>query len=149
MAGTAMDRVLGVASICVGLLATIVLAVAVSVDYWLHTDEPIDTGMTDPPHSDQNDDTPASHVAMVTTNSGLFRVCVYAKADYTGKRYYLMQEKIIVYCDLMTTAAAAAAAAAAATTTTTIVVVVVVVAVVHKATSTASLDFHFLSSGLL
>jgi len=40
-----MDRALGLASIAVGLLATIVLAVAVSTDHWLYTDEPVDTGL--------------------------------------------------------------------------------------------------------
>jgi len=103
MAPSRMDRALGLASIGVGLLATVVLAVAVSADYWLYTDEPIDTGMMphlaptaeDPPGNvdDQADEadamSPSSVVSMVTTNSGLWRICVYPKVDLTGERYYI------------------------------------------------------------
>jgi len=105
MAPSRMDRALGLASIGVGLLATVVLAVAVSADYWLYTDEPIDTGMM--PHlapteenapgnvDDQADVAdeadamaPSSVVTTVTTNSGLWRICVYAKFDLAGEHYY-------------------------------------------------------------
>jgi len=100
-----MERVLGISSIGVGLLATTVLAVAVSVDYWLYTVEPIDTDLmsaTSPSPADapsqladnsaaaQDDDADAgpagaSSVIMVTTHSGLWRVCVYAsQPDHTG-----------------------------------------------------------------
>jgi len=43
--GRGTDRALGLGSIAAGLLATVVLGVAVSTDYWLYTDEPIDTGI--------------------------------------------------------------------------------------------------------
>ena len=97
-----MDRALGLASLAVGLLATVVLAVAVSADYWLYTDEPVDTGIT-PLLTETTQETPgsvkdeantadelqlSSVVTMVNTNSGLWRICVYSKADYTGENYF-------------------------------------------------------------
>lgn len=90
MAGR-VDRALGLASIGVGFLATVVVAVAVSVDYWLYTDEPIDTALT---HDEQHavDDVPdaappSSIVTMVATHSGLWRFCIDAKVDYTDEEY--------------------------------------------------------------
>jgi len=166
--GGGWDRALGLASIGVGFAATLVVAVAVSADYWLHTDEPIDTELaplaagddppppaaaddaddadatgtgavcrrrrptavrrrrrrrhdrgwcrwppatthcrppppttptrpglapwaagddTPPPAADDADATaaePLSIVTMVATHSGLWRVCIDAKVDYTG-----------------------------------------------------------------
>jgi len=94
--GSGMDRALGLASISVGLLATVVLAIAVSADYWLYTDEPVDTGMPPQPtptaqggHDDDADPVaPSSVVAMVTTHSGLWRICVDSKFDYTGMKLF-------------------------------------------------------------
>jgi len=93
--GGGWDRALGLASIGVGFAATLVVAIAVSADYWLHTDEPIDTELaplaagddTPPPAADDADATaaePLSIVTMVATHSGLWRVCIDAKVDYTG-----------------------------------------------------------------
>lgn len=86
MAGR-VDRALGPASICVGFLATVVVAVAVSVDYWLYTDEPLDTGLThDKDDGDANvadEARPSTSVTMVATHSGLWRFCIVAKVDYT------------------------------------------------------------------
>jgi len=94
--GGGWDRALGLASIGVGFAATLVVAVAVSADYWLHTDEPIDTELAplaagdDPPPPAAADDAdataaePLSIVTMVATHSGLWRVCIDAKVDYTG-----------------------------------------------------------------
>jgi len=89
-----MDRALGLASIGVGLLATVVLAVAVSADYWLYTEEPIDTGLmpqlaptteaSPADLDDQDEGSQSSVVMMVTTNSGLWRMCVYSEVDYAG-----------------------------------------------------------------
>jgi len=102
-----MDRALGLASIAVGLLATVVLAVAVSADYWLYTDEPIDTGMvpqlaptTDSVPGDTHDaddESLSSVVVMVTTNSGLWRVCVYPKVDYSAGRSNIRSAKPKIY----------------------------------------------------
>jgi len=95
--GSGMDRAVGLASIAVGLLATVVLAVAISTDYWLYTDEPIDTGLKpelppiadatqgDVDETDSTDVVPVSSVGIFTTNSGLWRMCIYAKVDYTGE----------------------------------------------------------------
>jgi len=77
---------------------------AVSADYWLYTDEPVDTGLmfqqaptTDPSASppraavadvdDDDEASPSSVVMMVTTNSGLWRICVYPKVDHSGDDY--------------------------------------------------------------
>jgi len=111
-----VDRVLGLASIGVGLLATVVVAVAISADYWLHTDEPIDTELTPPPgmeppaddlpppaaDSDEADvvGPPSSVVAMVATHSGLWRFCVVAKLDFTGRNIYVLRHLISVICDV-------------------------------------------------
>jgi len=99
-----MDRALGLASIAVGLLATVVLGIAVSADYWLYTDEPVNTGLMpelaptteaapDDVHDDDDADLPSTVVMMVTTNSGLWRICVYPKVDYSGENHSLMQRR--------------------------------------------------------
>jgi len=90
--GGGIDRVLGLASIGVGFLATVVLAVAVSTDYWLYTDEPADIALAvQEPHDSTGDDdhsadevVTSSTVTMISTNSGLWRICVYSKDNFTG-----------------------------------------------------------------
>lgn len=102
--GGGVDRALGLASIGVGFLATVVVAVAVSADYWLYTDEPIDTKLP-PTAGDDGDEQAAtpgdgdqdagvedaaeqsSIVMMVATHSGLWRFCIDAKVDFTDEDY--------------------------------------------------------------
>jgi len=76
--------------------------VAVSVDYWLYTDEPIDTELT---HDEDDIDadvvdaeTPSSIVTMVATHSGLWRFCIDAKADYIGEFCSPIQQNAAHFC---------------------------------------------------
>jgi len=114
-----VDRALGLASIGVGFVATVVVAVAVSADYWLYTDEPMDPGLPPTAPGDDGDATAAapgdrdqdagtqdeaestSSVVMVATHSGLWRFCIDDKVDFTGENRSPIQQNVVRFCPVL------------------------------------------------